>query len=275
MRLLALALLLLPLAACDEEDPAVAATDAANALIGDRAYNEALSAYSAILEDRPGEKVILYNRGTLQLIRFDIEKGATDLEAALDAADPAVRASAHFNLGVARYRQAIQALQTFQDALSLTKAAIAHWRQSLDIDPDQPDARYNLEMAYRLVDAINAQRVQGQRNAETRDQKTSDNRGQAFENEEDDRPTSELSDKEAPMERSDGKESGRGQTGRQGAAAPEAVNEMQEAGDRRDMTVAEAEEMLELLRQKASAAQTQHQARQQVRMRTARPEKFW
>lgn len=273
IRILLTALALAPLNGCEQEDPAVTGNRDANRLVAERSYTAALERYDAVLELRPGAPAVLYNRGTLHLLTHRVEPAVADLEAALSAEDPALQARAHFNLGVAAYRQAIEALQTFQDALTLTRNAIRHWRDSLALDPDQPDARFNLELAYRLIDEIDAQRVQGQRNAETRDQKTSDNRGQAFEDEPE-RASGELSNEQAPMTRTGDKEAGRGQAGRQAAAAPETVNEMREAG-RHNMSPTEAEELLEMLRQKAKAAQAQHQGRQQVRIREGHPEKFW
>ena len=178
-------------------------------------------------------------------------------------------ARCNINLGVMKYRQALDALQTFQDAMSYTQAAIRHWRESLELKPGQEDARYNLELAYRLVNEIEAQRVQAQRNAETRNQKTSDNRGQPFEDEEE-RASNELSDRDAEPTASNNMEAGQGQSGTQAAAPTQQMSQMQEAGKQDDLTPAAAEEMLELMRQRALQAQNQRQAEQQVRIRAGR-----
>ncbi|MEM7189546.1 MAG: hypothetical protein AAF439_08030 [Pseudomonadota bacterium] len=267
-------IILVALTACDEEDPTIAAMDAANGMVAARDYNEALAAYDAILAEQPELLTAHYNRGTLQLLRFEKNAALPDLEIARESDDPALAARVEFNLGVLKYVQAREALQTFQDALSLTNAAIGHWRTSLQHDPDQPDARYNLEIAYRLVDDINAQNVQGQRNAETRDQKTSDNRGQAFENEPE-TSDSELSNEQAPMSRPDGMEAGQGQVGNQKAAPLEQISEMQEAGRQQNLSPAEAEEMLQLMRQKAAQSQNVHQSEQQVRIISGAPVRYW
>ena len=59
-----------------------------------------------------------------------------------------------FNLGNVKYSQALGALQTFQDAATPLRAAIAHYRASLALDDRQPDVRYNLELADRLIESF-------------------------------------------------------------------------------------------------------------------------
>lgn len=272
-RLASLAVILV-LAACEEEDARNPAVRQANEMVANRDYNEALAIYSELLAGEAQAPHILYDRGTLHMLRFEKDAALPDLEAARETDDPTLAARVEFNLGILKYRQGIEAMQTFQDALSLTKAAIRHWRASLSHNPDQPDARYNLELAYRLVDDINAQNVQGQRNAETRDQKTSDNRGQAFENEPE-TSDSDLSNEQAPMSNPDGMEAGQGQVGNQAASPNEQVNQMQESGRQQDLSPAKAEEMLQLMRQKATQSQNRHQAEQRVRIMSGAPEKFW
>ena len=267
-------LLFVPLAGCDEEDAAVRAVAEGNRLLEARDYAGALAKYEEALELRPESHEIHHDLGLAKLRGYDLEPAVEELAAAAETEDPVLASRAHYNLGVAKYRQAHGAMQTFQDALSFTQAAIGHWRESLELNPDQPDAVYNLELAYRLVGEINAQNVQAQRNAETRDQKTSDNRGQSFENEED-RATNTLSDQSAPKTSSENMEAGQGVAGDQAAAPVQQMSQMQEAGKQDDLSPAAAKEMLELMRQRATAAQNQRQAEQQVRILAGRPDRYW
>lgn len=234
----------------------------------------ALSSYARADQHRPGADVIRYNQGNALAKTFDIEAAIEHYTAAAETKDPLLSSQVQYNLGVMKYSQAMDALQTFQDAMSYTQAAIRHWRESLELRPGQEDARYNLELAYRLVGEIEAQRVQAQRNAETRNQKTSDNRGQPFEDEEE-RASNELSDRDAEPTASNNMEAGQGQSGSQAAAPTQQMSQMQEAGKQDDLTPAAAEEMLELMRQRALQAQNQRQAEQQVRIRAGRQDKFW
>lgn len=246
---------------------------------GNRRYHAgdhaaAFKLYEEADTHRPGADVIRYNQGNVFAKAFHFEAAIERYTDAAETDDPLLGSRVQYNLGVMKYRQAMDALQTFQDALGYTQAAIRHWRESLELRPDRENARYNLELAYRLIGEIEAQRVQAQRNAETRNQKTSDNRGQPFEDEEE-RASNDLSDRDAEPTTGNSMEAGQGQSGSQAAAPTQQMSQMQEAGEQDDLTPAAAEELLELMRERALAAQNQRQAEQQVRIRAGRQDKYW
>jgi tetratricopeptide (TPR) repeat protein len=258
-----------------QDDPAADAVEEGNRLFEQGDYAAAFDRYLEAEAIRPEAHEIRLNEGDALAKAFDYEGAVERLTAASETDDPQLASQIQYNLGVVKYRQALDALQTFQDAMGNAKAAIRHWRESLALWPDQgEDARYNLELAYRLIDEIEAQRVQAQRNAETRNQKTSDNRGQRFEDEEE-RASNDPSDRDVEPTSSDGKEAGQGRSGSQAAAPTRQMTQMQEAGKQDDLTAAAAEELLELMRKRALAARNQRQAEQQVRIRADRQEKFW
>ena len=177
-----------------------------------------------------------------------------------------------YNLGVVKYRQALDALQTFQDARTEARSAIEYYRDSLRLDRNLDDARYSLELAYQLLQRIDEQRVQGQRNAETRDQKTSENRGQSFP----DRAREEQSGK--PDAESDVQEEMGGQEATKvpASGAPSRTqNQVRQAASPQPMTPEAAQEMLDTLREKSEAAHSLRQAQQRARMRAAGLEKTW
>ncbi|MGI9494125.1 MAG: hypothetical protein ACR2QF_17175 [Geminicoccaceae bacterium] len=255
-------------------DAAVDAVEEGNELFMKGDYEAAQEKYRAADRYRPGADVIQFNLGNAITKGFDLEAAVDHYTAAVETDDQRLASQIQYNLGVVKYRQAHDALQTFQDALGYTEAAIRHWRESLELQPGQDDAHYNLEQAYRLMAEIKAQNVQAQRNAETRNQKTSDNRGQPFEDEEE-RVSNELSDRDAEPTASNNMEAGQGQSGSQAAAPTQQMSQMQEAGKQDDLTPAAAEELLELMRERALAAQNQRQAEQQVRIRAGRQDKYW
>lgn len=267
-------LIVLLLPGCWQEDAAVDAVQEGNRLYGEGNYAAALERYRAADRYRPGDDVIQFDQGNAIAKSFDFEAAVEHYTVAAKTDDPLLASQVQYNLGVVKYRQAFDALQTFQDAMSYTQAAIRHWRESLELRPGQEQARYNLELAYRLIDEIEAQNVQAQRNAETRNQKTSDNRGQPFEDEEE-RASNDLSDRDAETTASNNMEAGQGQSGSQAAAPTQQMGQMQEAGEQDDLTAAAAEELLELMRARALAAQNQRQAEQQVRIRAGRQDKYW
>ena len=154
-----------------------------------------------------------------------------------------------YNLGVVKYRQALDAHADLPGRAD--RSPFGH-----RVLPRQPaagsqicdDARYNLELAYQLLQRIDEQRVQGQRNAETRNQKTSENRGQSFP----DRAQDEQSGR--PDADADAQEEMQGQ---QAAETPpkgapsRAQSQARQAASPQPMTPEAAQEMLETLREKS------------------------
>lgn len=248
------------------------AVEEGNALYRAGQYEAALGEYGVAAEVLPEAPEIALNQGNAWFRRFDYDQALEHYLKALDTLDPYLASRVHYNLGVVKYQQALDAMQTFQDALTETRSAIEYFRDSLGLDQNLHDARYNLELAYQLLRRIEEQQVQGQRNAETRDQKTSENRGQSFP----DRAREEQAgnrDAEA-----DAEEEMRGREATQ--AAPSAAvsrtrNLVQQAEAPQPMSPEAAEAMLEMLRERSEAAQSLREAQQRARMREAGPAKIW
>jgi Ca-activated chloride channel family protein len=248
------------------------AVEEGNALYRAGQYEAALGEYAMAAEVLPEAPEIALNQGNAWFRRFDYDQAQEHYLKALDALDPHLASRGQYNLGVVKYQQALDAMQTFQDALTETRAAIDHFRNSLRLDPDLEDARYNLELAYQLLRRIEEQQVQGQRNAETRDQKTSENRGQSFP----DRATEEQTGSQEAA--ADAEEDVRGREATQAppsAAISRRRNQVQQAELPQPLSPEAAEDMLEMLRERSEAAQSLREAQQRARMREAGPTKIW
>jgi Ca-activated chloride channel homolog len=248
------------------------AVEEGNALYRAGQYEAALAEYATAAKLVPGMAEIALNQGNAWFRRFEYDRALEHYLEALNTLDPYVASRVRYNLGVVKYRQALDAMQSFQDALTETRSAIEYYRDSLRLDPNLHDARYNLELAYDLLRRIGEQQVQGQRNAETRDQKTSENRGQSFP----DRAREEQSgNREA---KADAQEQMRG---REATEAPPSTaisrtkNQVQQAESPQPMSPEAAEEMLEMLREKSEAAQSLREAQQRARMRETGLAKTW
>jgi Ca-activated chloride channel family protein len=248
------------------------AVEEGNALYRVGQYEAALGEYAIAAEVLPNVAEIALNQGNAWFRRFDYDQALEHYLAALDTLDPYVASRVKYNLGVVKYHQALDAMQSFQDALTATRSAIEYYRDSLRMDPNLNDARYNLELAYELLARIDQQQVQGQRNAETRDQKTSENRGQSFP----DRAREEQSgNREAEA---DAQEQMRGREATQAppsTAVSQTKNQVQQAESPQPISPEAAEDMLEMLREKSEAAQSLRQAQQRARMGEAGLAKTW
>jgi mxaK protein len=248
------------------------AVEAGNALYRAGQYEAALGQYAIAAQLLPDVAEIALNQGNAWFRRFDYDQALEHYLAALDTLDPYLTSRVKYNLGVVKFRQALDAMQTFQDALTDTRSAIEYYRDSLRLDPDLYDARYNLELAYRLLQRLDEQQVQGQRNAETRNQKTSENRGQSFPDRARDEQSGEREAEADVQEEMRGREATEAPpTG----ALSRTRNQVQQAASPQPMSPEAAQEMLETLRQKSEAAQSMRIAQQRARMREAGLAKTW
>ena len=170
-------LALLPILGADQAELAVRE---GNVLFQSGQYKAALRQYEAAAERMPESSVIEFNRGNALFKNREQEQALDRYLAALATDDPALASRAKYNIGVIKYRQALAAAQRYEDALTLTRAAIGYFRDSLRLDGGYADARYNLELAYRFHHRLEEELLHAQRNADTPAEKTSLRRGQAF-----------------------------------------------------------------------------------------------
>jgi Ca-activated chloride channel family protein len=248
------------------------AVEEGNALYRAGQYEAALDEYAVAAALLPNVPEIALNQGNAWFRRFDYGRALDRYLAALDTLDQHVASRVKYNLGVVKYHQALDAMQSFQDALTQTRSAIEYYRDSLRTDPNLHDARYNLELAYDLLRRIDEQQVQGQRNAETRDQKTSENRGQSFP----DRAREEQSGtREAESDVQDEVRGHEATEAPPSTALSRSRNQVRQAESAQPMSPEAAEEMLERLREKSEAAQSLRQAQQRARMTEAGLAKTW
>jgi Ca-activated chloride channel family protein len=248
------------------------ALEAGNALYLAGQYEAALGEYEIAAAALPDAPEIAINQGNAWFKRFDYGQALEHYHEALDTVDPFVASRLKYNIGVVKYQQAIDAMQTFQDALSETREAIDFFRESLRLDPKLHDARYNLELAYDLLQRIKEQEVQGQRNAETRDQETSENRGQSFP----ERASEEQSgERDAEAEAEDQRQGREATQAPPGSAQSSTRNQIEQARSPQPMSPEAAEEMLEMLRERSEATKSAREAQQRARIREAGLAKTW
>lgn len=262
--------LLLP--AFGQGDAAYQAVVEGNALYQAGQYPAALEQYDIAAEAAPDAAEVRFNQGDAWYQQFEFEQAVEHYTAAISTATPAVASRASYNIGVVHYRQAIQSLQTFQDALSLTESAIGHYRDSIRLDPGRSDARYNLELAYRLRQRIEAQKAQAQRHAETRNQETSENRGQSFDEE---ARADEGGRRDAQPDANQQPRGRQAQEAPPNNVASDNTTQLREAKAPPEMTPQAAEELLEILRDRARAAESQRQQQRRSRIHDAAVDKNW
>jgi Ca-activated chloride channel family protein len=104
-------------------------------------YDEALSAYQKAQAEQPDLAELHYNVGNTLHRKENYQDAAAETLQGLSKADPDLRARAYYNLGNSFYRQGQFA------------EAIAAYREALKLDPDDQDAKHNLELAQQQLES--------------------------------------------------------------------------------------------------------------------------
>lgn len=237
-------------------------------------FHGAAKHYGRALELAPNSALVQSHYATVRFKLYDYGGAIEHFTLALQLADLNHRSAINYNLGVVKHQQAIGNMMTFQDALTPLLTAMAYYRESLTLAPDFRDARYNLELAHRLVQELRDQRVLPQANAQAREQKTSDNQGQAA-NEPGDKPTSATQEQQAD-EKQESTLNPAGQPAamqdRQSAASQ---SSLVQRGEAKETDVEQAMREVQLARDRADSMAEQRHQHRKARMQAEAVEKFW
>lgn len=268
----ALALLLCGFQEIEIETPYQAVT-LANRAFAEERYREAAELYAIAGEMLPDSPEIAFNRGAALYMLHELKQARAAFVSALETDDRVLAARAHYNLGNVQYRVAINAMRTFRDAVTPIREAMESYREALALDPGIADAMYNLELADRMYNELRRQRMQGIQNPEAVNVTPSQNQGQFFDDESDRERARDRED-EADGAEPEGEQGAQGDRAPQGAPPQNESAQAQAGGTQREMTAEQAQDMVELARDRARAAEALRQQWRQARMRdndTARP----
>jgi Ca-activated chloride channel homolog len=112
----------------------------------------------------------------------DYGKAREHYTQALQTTDRTLEGKVKYNLGNVEYQQALQNLQQPQVAMPQLRSAMTYYRDSLDVDPQQQDARYNLELSHLLLHKLQQEQQQPksqQQQGQPQDQQQQDRQQQA------------------------------------------------------------------------------------------------
>lgn len=104
-----------------------------NQLYTEEKYDEANNKYQDALLENPNSTAIQFNVGDVLYKKKDYEKSMESYYKALDSDDPLFQAQAYYNIGNSLYKHG-----------KLPDSIIAY-EQALKLNPDDQDAKYNLE----------------------------------------------------------------------------------------------------------------------------------
>ena len=235
-------------------------------------YQDARSMYERAEGLESDSAGIQYNLGNVHFKQFQLARATESYKRVLLMGDTRLQSLAAYNLGNIRYQQTLNALSTFKDSMRHIKIAIRYYRESLSINPDSSDARYNLELAHRLYGEIQKQGIVIQRSPQISDRETSVGAGRQMDMETPNPSSSEGADTE---EQSDDTSGQAGEKAPDGSPASRTKSESQPNASPRDISEEEAAQMAELVRDKALAAENQRQQWKRARMRDTGEAKTW
>lgn len=119
-----------------------------NRLYREGKYEDAVAAYQRVVESGDASPQVHYNLGTALLALGRYEEADTHFQRALQGVEPELRERTFYNLGN-RFLQDARASGDVRQQGELLDAAIEAYKRTLRIDPQDVDAKWNLEMALR------------------------------------------------------------------------------------------------------------------------------
>ena len=131
-----------------------------NALYQNGKYAEATEQYGSASQMLPDAAEIHFNQGNAAYKQQDYGKAREHYTQALQTTDRTLEGKVKYNLGNVEYQQALQNLQQPQAAMPHLRSAMTYYRDSLDVDPQQQDARYNLELSHLLLHKLQQEQQQ-------------------------------------------------------------------------------------------------------------------
>ncbi len=134
-----------------QEEDARALVSRANAAFAGENYQAALDAYREAEVTHPESPELAYNQGVAQFKLGDYDAAKDAFSRALRTRDLALEAKIKFNLGDVAYASALEKMSNPQEAIDLLKAAMGRYRDAIALDPEDEDARTNIEMSQLLI----------------------------------------------------------------------------------------------------------------------------
>ncbi len=137
-------------------------------------YTEALKRYDKASVALPHSPRIDFDKGDAYLSKGDLAQARKLLrQAAQKAAGVKLEARAKYNLGNLAFREAVKSENTApREALSKLEKSIQLYRETLDLDPTDKEAKYNIEVARLLMKKIRAKLKKKKKKQKKRPKKT-------------------------------------------------------------------------------------------------------
>ncbi|MFC1586283.1 tetratricopeptide repeat protein [Fibrobacterota bacterium] len=135
-------------------------------------YDLALQKFLEARLDRPQSQELAMNIGNAQYKKKKYDQAIEGYKESLIGENTGVAASAYYNMGNAYFRKGEFAVQQGdQQGIQHYRSAMANYKKSLEINPDNPDAKRNIEVVQaRIKELLEKQEQQQQQDGQQQQQ---------------------------------------------------------------------------------------------------------
>ncbi len=140
-------------------------------------YDRALHEYERLLEKNEADPRLHFNAGASAFQAGKFDEAEEHLQAALKSPDLKLQQQTYYNLGNAYYRQG-EDVTDFNQKMSAWQNAAEQYKHSLALDPQDGDAKYNLEFVRKKLKELQEQQKQQQQNQKRQNQDKKDQQKQ-------------------------------------------------------------------------------------------------
>lgn len=238
----------------------------ANARLTAGEFDKALESYKAAEVTMPESPELAYNQGIAYYRLRDFSKAHDAFNRALLTRDRGLEEKIKYNLGNVAYAGAMEKTSAdLQQAIDSLKTAIGHFRDALEIDPTDEDAKANIQMAQVLIkDLLDKLKKQQEEQKQKQDQNKDQQQEQKDQQEQQGDQQKDQQEKQDDQEKKDQQKGGEQdqkqdqkqdqQQQQQGGEQKDEQSQEQQAQaqpkDAREMTPEESERMLQAVRDK-------------------------
>lgn len=129
-----------------------------NVLYEQGLYDKALEVYNDAQVDAPDSAELHFNIGNVKYREEDYENTIETYQKSFKTKDIALEAKAYYNTGNAKYR-----LGEKTSNIALWREAMEYYKRAIELDPDDEDAKFNLEFVEKKIkEALSKQQEEQQ-----------------------------------------------------------------------------------------------------------------
>jgi len=151
--------------------------NAANGLVRQDKYTEAIQAFNAIQTATPNEQdSVNYNLAVAHYGNSDFDAAISLLRESATSNNDRIAADSRYNIGNCHFAKSLPLASKPDAAIQELGQAVEHYRSAISLDRKHSDARENLERATKLIDQLRQQ--EQQQDSTDQDQEQENDQGQ-------------------------------------------------------------------------------------------------